>query len=207
MYYPKLTLWPSPHDEEDDTVADDLTLNARREVEELYELYAADMLAYAESLAQGVCSAQDAVQECFLRYFTERSCGRNIENPRAWLYRVLRNYILDRLGASSAKLEVAIDRGLEKAGSAPGPVDLLEHAEAASQIAAMLSGREMECLRLRAQGCTYDEIAGILGIRIGTVSCLLTRVHKKLRKAGYDHKGPATGGLYMLILQGKPNAS
>jgi len=187
-------------------VNEDLAPETCREIEALYQEHAADLLSYAQAQAQahGACSAQDAVQESFLRYFMERSCGRRIDNPRTWLYRAIRNYILDRMNASSSNLEVGADRPVEKAAASP---DLVEQAEAAGQIASLLSGREMECLRLRAQGCSYDEIAGVLGVRIGTVSCLLTRVHKKLRKAGYDHKGAASGALYLLILQGKPNAS
>jgi DNA-binding CsgD family transcriptional regulator len=62
----------------------------------------------------------------------------------------------------------------------PGPEAMVEQAQMAEQITSLLTGREMECLRLRSEGSSYEEIAGILGVRPGTVSALLTRAHKKL---------------------------
>jgi DNA-directed RNA polymerase specialized sigma24 family protein len=52
----------------------------------------------------------------------------------------------------------------------------------------------MECVRLRTEDLSYDEIAGVLGVRAGTVGALLTRAHDKIRKAvgGGPHKNRDT---------------
>jgi DNA-directed RNA polymerase specialized sigma24 family protein len=54
-----------------------------------------------------------------------------------------------------------------------------------------LSPREIECIRLRTEDLSYEEIAGVLGLRPGTVGALLARAHGKIRKAvGHGtHKG------------------
>ena len=72
------------------------------------------LFRYAAVTVRNREGAQDAVQEVFLRYFIARSQGQKIQNRRAWLYRVLRNYLLDSLKSSSFKKE---DR---HGGGAPG---------------------------------------------------------------------------------------
>jgi RNA polymerase sigma-70 factor (ECF subfamily) len=42
---------------------------------------------------------------------------------------------------------------------------------------------EQSCLRMRAEGLHYREIAGILGISLGSVSAFLTRSLAKLIRA------------------------
>ena len=58
----------------------------------LYREHASELSRYAASFSQNQNGAREAVQEIFLRYFIERRYGRQIENPRTWLYHVLRNY-------------------------------------------------------------------------------------------------------------------
>jgi DNA-directed RNA polymerase specialized sigma24 family protein len=62
-----------------------------QEVAALYIEHASRLLRYAETLARNQDMGRDAVQEVFLRYFAERRYGNVVENPRAWLYRVLHN--------------------------------------------------------------------------------------------------------------------
>jgi DNA-binding NarL/FixJ family response regulator len=72
----------------------------------------------------------------------------------------------------------------------------------AKQLTGILSPREMECLRLRADGLQYHEIADVLGVREGTVSAMLSRVHKKLREEARespDGRSGTLGALYFLL--------
>src|SRR5215469_7004253 len=75
--------------------ASDATPELEQELLRLYKEHASALSRYATAFAQNQEGARDAVQEVFLRYFIERRYGRIIENPRAWLYHVLRNYLLD----------------------------------------------------------------------------------------------------------------
>lgn len=172
------------------------------EVVSLHGLHAAELLAYASSIARNNDSARDGVQEAFLRYFVERSYGRNIQNPRAWLYRVVHNHLLDVRDEAAARYEVQSGDVGNIPDGLPGPEAALGHAEAAQAIVALLTRREMECLRLRAESLAYEEIASILGIRAGTVSALLTRAHMKLRDAvgntGSQRMGVAEALLYLV---------
>lgn len=84
------------------------TNEIEQEVEGIYEAFSAELLAYASTFVRREDCAADAVQEVFLRYFMERSYGRSIENPRSWLYRVLRNYLCDRLDRAALKRELPV---------------------------------------------------------------------------------------------------
>ncbi|PWU03177.1 MAG: hypothetical protein C5B51_19380 [Terriglobia bacterium] len=154
------------------------------EVLALYTIHADHLLRYATSLLRSPDEAADAVQEVFLRYFMERSYGREIDNPRAWLFRVTHNYALDRLSSAAMRNEV---RGHDVDGI-PGwnhsPETLVLQAQAARQMASALTARELECVTLRAQGFSYQEMADTLRLSLGTIGALLNRVHQKLRRSG-----------------------
>ena len=151
-----------------------------QEVAAAYAEYAGPLLRYAASVLRSREAARDAVQEVFLRYFAERRFGRCVENPRAWLYRVLHNYLLDLLDRTVNKWETAVIPP-ELRARGHNPEEIASRSQAARQIASTLTRRELDCLRLRADGLSYEEAAEALGVSAGTVSALLTRVHKKLR--------------------------
>jgi len=153
------------------------------ETARLYQEYAAGLLRYAATLARSQDGAGDAVQETFLRYFVERRCGRIVGQPRAWLYQVLRNYLLDRLKTSASKQEVVSQDIDDLPDLQQDPEEQLARRQMTRQFAAALTDRELDCLRLRGAGLSYGEIAGVMGIREGTVGAFMARVHRKLEQA------------------------
>ncbi len=155
----------------------------------LYQLHAPGLLRYAFNMINDTGSAQDALQEIFLRYFMARSEGQQFADPKAWLYRVLRNHLLDTLKSSSVKNEIAIDKIEDPADDCSDPERRYHRAEMARDLARSLAPRELECVRLRAEGLSYDEIAEVLDLRQGTVGATLARAHKKVRRAlGYPQE-------------------
>jgi len=160
------------------------------EVGELYQVHAPSLLRYAGSFSHHSQGASDAVQEVFLRYFVERRYGRTIGNPRAWLYRVLRNYLLDSWKTAESKYEVAVEGVEYLPDQQQDPESIFEQSQMARDLLALLSARERECLRLRSQGFSYDEIGDVLGLASGSVGVLLARAYRKFRdRAAGDPTG------------------
>jgi RNA polymerase sigma-70 factor (ECF subfamily) len=160
-----------------------------QEMSALYTLHAAGLLRYALSMIADTGAAQDALQEIFLRYFVARSEGQQFIDPKAWLFRVLRNHLLDTLKSSSMKNEIAIDKIDEPHDGWNDPERHYHRAEMARDLARVLAPRELECVRLRAEGLSYDEIAQVLDLRQGTIGATLARAHKKVRRAlGYSEQ-------------------
>lgn len=171
------------------------------EVVSLYQERAAGLLRYAESLSRDTDQARDAVQETFLRYFVERSYGRQIEHPRAWLYEVLRNHMLERLKSVALRQEVLAEDLDQLPDLNYDPEISLRRNELAQQIAAVLTDREFDCLRLRTEGLSYTEIADVMDIRPGTVGALLARAHTKMRQATGREPAPGAAEAARILLQ------
>lgn len=153
-----------------------------QEVIQLYRENAAGLFRYGIVLVKNREAAQDAVQEAFLRYFLARSGRQPVERPKAWLFQVVRNFLLDALKSSSARKEVGLDAVGRWADTRQDPETEYRFAEMSRRLWALLSPRELECFRLRAEGLSYDEIAAVLSLRSGTVGALLARVQKKMRE-------------------------
>jgi len=154
-----------------------------QELAALYSAYAAGLLRYAFTLVNDTGVAQDSIQEIFLRYFVARSEGRQFADPKAWLFRVLRNYLLDALKSFCVKNEVAIE-GIENSPDIGNdPEQRYHRTEMAREITKLLAPRELECVLLRSEGLSYDEIAEVMDLRQGTVGATLARAHQKMRRA------------------------
>jgi RNA polymerase sigma-70 factor (ECF subfamily) len=154
-----------------------------REIRDLYAKEAAGMLRHGVNVAGDMETAQDAVQEAFLRFFVARTAGQTIRSPKAWLFRVLHNQVLDRKKAASRN-EIGLDAVRNAAGSGCDPEVAYGRAEAWRRtLRTALTPREVECVELRTAGLRYDEIAEALRLRSGTVGALLARAHKKIRAA------------------------
>jgi RNA polymerase sigma-70 factor (ECF subfamily) len=156
------------------------------EIADLYEREASGILRYAGAFSGDWETARDALQEAFFRYFLCRSAGQRIQSPKAWMFRVARNYILDQKKAGSRN-EVAVESLLNVACPASRPGDEVRVADLLDGLSAMgLSPREVECVRLRTEDLRYEEIARVLGLKSGTVGALLARAHDKIRKSVGD---------------------
>lgn len=188
--------------------------NLQSESTGLYYEHAPGLLRYGVALAGNRDMANDALQETFLRYYTERRFGRHIENPRAWMYQVMRNYLLDRFRSAAPFREIDGETLTTLADPSVDPERMVHRAQIAGQIAASLSARESECLRLRAEGMSYLEIAEAMNLRPGTVGALLARANRKIRRAAGRsllRDCSIAGAIYHLYLQpenrGVPSAA
>jgi RNA polymerase sigma factor (sigma-70 family) len=157
--------------------------HAQREVSELYSESAAEFLNYALATIHDEELARDAMQEGFIRYFVARCNGEQVAIPRAWIYRVIRNYLLDRMKEARGRVE----QRLEEARACPDRKQDIEGNYFRSEVLALvettLTPRELQCFRLRSEGLHYDEIASALKLRSGTVGALISRAVRKIRAA------------------------
>ena len=136
--------------------------------------------------------ANDAAQEAFLKAFRNLSSFDSTRPFAPWLYRIARNHSLDvarHKGASPEELERA-DRDEEDEGvgavgrdvadaDAGDALSMLEGAEAKRRIGdalGKLDAKYREVVELyHFEGLTYDEIATMLNVPIGTVMTRLFR--------------------------------
>lgn len=153
-----------------------------RDILRLYDCYAAKLRHYATTLVRDEGIAEDAVQEVFLRYSLMLKQGRVISAPKAWLFRVLRNYVLDLTKAAHFKNEIGMDQVPEELDNREDPEQQYASTEMSRRLLSSLTPRELECLRLRAHGLRYNEIAHVLSIRPGTVAAVLSRCNSRIQQ-------------------------
>ena len=161
-------------------------LTLQDQVAQLFLEAREDVYRYLLSLGLYPPQAQEGAQEVFLRLYATLRKGEEIQNPRAWIFRVAHNLGLkiraqEHTGAPfDANLESQI------ADSALNPEQsLLEREQSLRFHKAIerLSDQQKRCLFLRLEGLRYPEIASTLGISPSAVGEFLRRALARLRKS------------------------
>jgi RNA polymerase sigma-70 factor, ECF subfamily len=175
---------PQPRHRDEVHSPDPIREQIEAEVVQLFRQNTGALSRYAATITRDFTAIQDGIQESFLRYFSTRIAGQQVENPRAWLFRVLRNYLLDCDRKSNSRRAVDLEEAGQLMDSRQDLECGLEQDEIFRHALDSLSPRERECVQLRLEGFGYNEIARILHISAGTVGALLTRGLKKFRETG-----------------------
>ncbi len=163
------------------------------ETEELFVEHRESLMRYLRYHLSDFAAAEDIAQECFIRFFQARRQQEIIEQPKAWLFRVAHNLVIDH--GRTKKLDLVSDdewRMIE-AGLATQDTESEYRLRVSSLPWHTLTSTEMECLRLRAEGLKFREIAGVLDITISTVASYVARAVNKLRETqvGRASKDPS----------------
>jgi RNA polymerase sigma-70 factor, ECF subfamily len=150
-------------------------------VTDLYARLRPSLLSYSYYVVGSSGDAEDLIQTAFLRLFDQLNQQTEIQNVRAWLYRVVHNLAVEH--AKQSDRRASLLRGwLTDRETASGLVSAEENLIRREQIErclAKLSERERHALMLRAEGLRYSEIAEILQISQKSVSVYLARGLKK----------------------------
>jgi RNA polymerase sigma-70 factor (ECF subfamily) len=162
------------------------------QVAQLFNEAREDVYRYVLTLGVHPPQAQEAAQESFLRLYATLKKGEQIENPRAYVFRVAHNLALKiRMRQNSQE---AFDPNVEQQLRSPdaGPEHTLLERERWLRFhrsVEALSEQQRRCLYLRLEGLRYPEIGTILGISASTVGEFLRRAIVRLKKAaGEDSK-------------------
>ena len=136
--------------------------------------------------------AADMAQEAFIKAFNSISSFKGDSRFSVWLYRIVSNVSVDFLRSKarrpSSSLSIENEEGetveLEIADESLSPEQLLETKLSSQAVRRGLDSlpedyRQILLLR-EIQGLSYDEIAQILDIEIGTVKSRIFRARKKL---------------------------
>lgn len=157
----------------------------------LFRRLHAPLLGYARSLRAEQGEATDAVQNAFVRLWTQRETFDASGSVRALLYTMVRNDMLSRKRKESRRREL---RGAH-AGPEKGPRTPSEHAagralrQRVQKWIAALPERRQEAFRLsRFADLTHEEIARVMDISPRTVETHIRLALEDLRErlTAYD---------------------
>jgi len=158
----------------------------RERVGGLYEESRDDVYRYLLTLGLYPPAAQEAAQEVFLRLYEVLRKGEEIQNPRAWVFRVAHNLGLKTRARQGAETPFDPHAGQRLAAVAETPESELMESERMARFHRAVEGlseQQRRCLSLRLEGLRYPEIAGALGISASAVGEFLRRAMAQLRKS------------------------
>jgi RNA polymerase sigma-70 factor (ECF subfamily) len=152
-----------------------------RVFEELVRRHSASAYRAALAIVGLAGTAEDAVQESFLRLVRARRDWKPGSNFRSWFYSILRNVCRDEL-RRVARPEP--DRAEPSASAEPSAaLDLREQAAAAARAFAELPEGEREVLSLRIHGgLEFSQIASAVGISAEAAKKRACRALELLRR-------------------------
>lgn len=169
----------------------------------LFERWSAPLLRYLERLLRDAASAEELVQEVFLRVHRARDRYRPDARFSTWLYRIGTNLALNELRRPRLRAvhESADDpERPELAGAVPDPdevVDARRRGLAVERELRALPERQRAALLLSAvEGLSYAEVAGALEVSEQAVKALVHRARSTLaeRMAAGGGAPPETAG-------------
>jgi RNA polymerase sigma-70 factor (ECF subfamily) len=175
----------------EDLVAENTSSSTRieEEVVELFDLYRNRIFRYTLSFGLSAHDGEDILQEVFLSLFRHLQLDRSRSSLRGWIFRVAHNLALKRrMNNQRPGMPIEFDDALMETcrDPEPNPEQHLAFSQRQARLLAVvraLPEDERHCLRLRAEGLKYREIAEVLGISLGSVSNALARSLARLQRA------------------------
>jgi RNA polymerase sigma-70 factor (ECF subfamily) len=144
----------------------------------LYDRYRSRLFTYCVRMIGDRERAQDALQEAFLKAYSNAGMYKEGTNVSAWLYRLTRNVCIDILRARKDHEQIDETQIVARDSS---PDVLLQ--EALTEEIERLPEIYREAVVLRdVQGHSYDEIATITGTAISTVKFRIFKARDTLRQ-------------------------
>ena len=163
-------------------------------LEECFQELERPLILYAYQIVKNREEARDLVQETFLRLSKQED---QIEFPKAWLYRTLRNLSISFLrkngriqnSADEEQLDFLESINGNKQSSMLSELDKKESMDRVKHAISLLPKESREILSLKfEEQKSYKEIAQATGLSIGNVGYKIHHIVKELAKELKDEQ-------------------
>jgi RNA polymerase sigma-70 factor (ECF subfamily) len=151
---------------------------------ELLEEQIPRLRRYARALCRNdVSAADDLVQDCLVRAVAKQHLYRPDTNLRAWLFTIMHNQrVNDVRRGSRAGTALNVDDIASQLVAVADPAASRQLRELDEAIAKLPHEQRQTILLIGIEGMSYEEVASILNIPIGTVRSRLSRGRVSLRR-------------------------
>jgi RNA polymerase sigma-70 factor, ECF subfamily len=155
--------------------------------ERLVERYYQRIDRLAQQVVRHPMAAEDITQECFLRAYRALPRFRGEASFYSWLYRITINLCLNYLRRQAHQVSTAQDSEVSAPPVVDDPSVVLETQERErlirSAIDTLPAHYRVAIILRDMEGLSYQEIADILSIPLGTVKSRINFAKRLLRKA------------------------
>lgn len=148
----------------------------------LYGRYEGRLFGFLMRMVRNHHDAEDLLHEAFINVLRSREVAFDRASFCTWLYRIARNLSLNHI--RSAKRKSKLQSSIEAPIAAPRAEAMLEEHERAALLGeevTTLPGQLTEMYRLRSAGLSYEEMAEVLSIPLGTVKSRMNQLTVRLR--------------------------
>jgi RNA polymerase sigma-70 factor, ECF subfamily len=156
--------------------------------DELYDRYKDRLYRFIGGYVSSAQDAEEVFHDAFMAALKDRSAVFEAGSFAPWLFRVARNRALNhRRGAMRyQKTLVAVEHDTSTAGvmgeSSPMPEDEVERRQAVIKAVDRLPESLREMFQLRSSGLSYEDMARVLDVPLGTVKSRIHQMVSALRK-------------------------
>ena len=153
--------------------------------DELYARHSRKLFFYLRAQLPTPADAEDVMHEAILATLESREVTFDRGSFRTWLYRIARNRVLNR-HRSQGRGQGALARIQAETSEAPPAVDdriaREELLRALDGAVGRLPPTLAELYHLRSSGMSYEEMAAVVGIPLGTIKSRMNQLVELLRK-------------------------
>lgn len=140
--------------------------------------HAAELRGWAARRLDSPASAEDFLQDLFLKALRQGERFCEVENARAWLFEVARNALADRLRVKRETVELPDDLA-----SAPQDIDAVDQLTGClPRVMSELAEDDRDAINLcDLQGMAQADFAKLRGLSLSAAKSRLQRARKRLR--------------------------
>src|SRR5246127_1648372 len=157
-------------------------------IRQLYAQYAKALYGYVEQFCPDRASADDIVQETFIRAWRHLPQLTADDRPiRPWLYRVARNLLIDANRAARARPMTVPEHPAGEIGTDSGMDEVLDRQLVSAALQHLSPAHQSVLVETFYRGGTVATVARELGIPHGTARSRLHYALDALRKQLQEH--------------------
>jgi RNA polymerase sigma-70 factor (ECF subfamily) len=135
---------------------------------------------YSRSLTRSDAESEDLLQDCVEKALIRRGQWRGI-NIRAWTYRIMTNLHLNARRAVARRPSVGLEEAEAVATGTPTS-DPLERNRLVQALETLPREARAVLMLVAVEGHSYQEVADLMDVPIGTVMSRLSRARQLLRQ-------------------------
>jgi RNA polymerase sigma-70 factor, ECF subfamily len=137
---------------------------------------------YARALTRDLTRADDLVQSCLTRAVAKQHLWQPGTDLRAWLFTLLHNQHVNYVRRAVREgNSVSIEDAAPLLTVQPNAIDALQLRDLERALGKLASEQRQVILLVGLEGISYEEVASILDIPVGTVRSRLSRGRDQLR--------------------------
>jgi RNA polymerase sigma-70 factor, ECF subfamily len=138
---------------------------------------------YARALTRDIVTADDLVQECLTRALSKLHLWERGTDLRAWLFTILHNQHINHVRRTAREgTAVGLSEREPLLARAPQQGIWLEMRDLERAIAKLPRTQRSVILLVGLEGMSYEEVATVLDVPVGTVRSRLSRGREALRR-------------------------